>query len=512
MSMLASRTSTLNKSVTLFELKQEEVDEPTSPRNEHGVLEPSSSNRMCGSTILRRRNLVRNLAESESEEEARPTKRTKRALKHEPSPSKISDTTRSEPKRPSKTRATSSSSKRKPRASETEYRKPRRTVTTGSAGPSSGAAHPEPPKWRQAYDLIHEMRYTPSGKARDAAVDTMGCNLAGECEGEDKNRRFSILISLMLSSQTKDVVVHAAISSLRSALCALGSSGLSAAALASASQSLIQECINKVGFWRKKTEYIQKVAIICRDEYDGDVPQTLQELLDLPGVGKKMAFLLLGSGWGFNVGIGVDVHVHRITNRLGWHDPPTKTPEETRVNLESWLPRELHQKINHLLVGFGQTICNPVKPKCSECSLSDIEGLCPSVQLPSPSTSPRKHSTKRVKISATKRLSRSQSIETSPVLAVTSDVKNEPIVHSTAATTMTTRASSAAKIYWEEETAHGRADDDEEEYGGEEFIKSDASRRRKAGKQGRESDILKVNMEEGHSVIGGPKVEIKIEE
>lgn len=98
-----------------------------------------------------------------------------------------------------------------------------------------------------------------------------------------------------------------------------------------------------------------------------------------------------------NVGIGVDVHVHRITNRLGWHKPPTKNPEETRLNLQSWLPTELHPEINHLLVGFGQvrrsilsvsetfrtnisgqTICLPVGPRCDTCDLSD--GLCPSAK------------------------------------------------------------------------------------------------------------------------------------
>jgi len=80
-----------------------------------------------------------------------------------------------------------------------------------------------------------------------------------------------------------------------------------------------------------------------------------------------------------NLGIGVDVHVHRITNRLKWHKIPTKDPEQTRLNLESWLPKERHEEINPLLVGFGQTICLPVGPRCDECSLSS--GLCPSAHL-----------------------------------------------------------------------------------------------------------------------------------
>ncbi|KAJ3858433.1 DNA glycosylase [Lentinula novae-zelandiae] len=223
---------------------------------------------------------------------------------------------------------------------------------------------PAPAHWRQAYDLIHAMRYTSPRCAQNAPVDTMGCNIAGEAEDEHKNKRFSILISLMLSSQTKDLVTHTAVAHLRSAL-----HGLNASALASAPPSLVRESINKVGFWHRKAGYIQHTAVICHDKYRGDIPRTLGELLELPGVGRKMAYLMLGLGWGLNVGIGVDVHMHL---------PPTKTPEETRIGLESWLPSDLHQKINHLLVGFGQMICTPVKPKCSECSLSSIEGLCPS--------------------------------------------------------------------------------------------------------------------------------------
>ena len=78
-----------------------------------------------------------------------------------------------------------------------------------------------------------------------------------------------------------------------------------------------------------------------------------------------------------NAGIGVDVHVHRITNRLKWHKPPTTNPEQTRLNLQSWLPSNLHKSINPLLVGFGQIICLPVGPRCDVCLLGQ-KSLCPS--------------------------------------------------------------------------------------------------------------------------------------
>lgn len=121
--------------------------------------------------------------------------------------------------------------------------------------------------------------------------------------------------------------------------------------------------------------------------------------------------------------------MHRITNRLGWHKPPTKTPEETRVNLESWLPLELHPEINSLLVGFGQTVCLPVGPRCDSCELSN--GLCPSAI---------KVRTKRTRpLSATRRISgpkieikleeevKMEATETTHQLAQTlfSDIDNE---------------------------------------------------------------------------------------
>jgi endonuclease-3 len=88
-----------------------------------------------------------------------------------------------------------------------------------------------------------------------------------------------------------------------------------------------------------------------------------------------MAYLCMSAAWGRDEGIGVDVHVHRITNLWGWHK--TKQPEETRAALESWLPKDKWHDINNLLVGHGQTICLPVGRRCGDCKLAD-RGLCPS--------------------------------------------------------------------------------------------------------------------------------------
>jgi len=187
----------------------------------------------------------------------------------------------------------------------------------------------------------------------------------------------------MLSSQTKDEVTDAAVSKLREAV----GGCLSIEAILAAEEGTIAEAISKVGFWRRKTQYIKQTAQLLQDNFYSEVPKTVDELCSLPGVGPKMAFLALQVAWKLNVGIGVDVHVHRITNRLGWHKLPTKNPEETRLNLQSWLPKELHPHINLMLVGFGQMVCLPVGPRCDSCDLN-AAGLCPSAKKGG--SSPRK--------------------------------------------------------------------------------------------------------------------------
>ena len=112
-----------------------------------------------------------------------------------------------------------------------------------------------------------------------------------------------------------------------------------------------------------------------KEKYDSDIPSTIKDLCSLPGVGKKMAYLAMTCAWNKCEGIGVDVHVHRIANRLLWCGmEPAKTPEKTRVALESLISKDKWADVNHMLVGFGQTICKS-KPLCeSKCSMNKI---CP---------------------------------------------------------------------------------------------------------------------------------------
>ncbi|KIM49604.1 hypothetical protein M413DRAFT_407778 [Hebeloma cylindrosporum] len=233
--------------------------------------------------------------------------------------------------------------------------------------------HAAPPNWRETYETIKKMR-----SRFVAPVDTMGCQQAQVKETDPKNRRYATLVSLMLSSQTKDEVTNAAVENLREAF----GGSISVDAMIAAEESVISRAIAKVGFWNRKTGqvmYLKRSAIRLRDDFNSDVPDTVDDLCSLPGVGPKMAFLALQIAWDKHDGIGVDVHVHRITNLLGWHKPPTKTPEQTRLNLQSWLPKDLYGDINHMLVGFGQVICLPVSPRCDHCDLS-TKGLCPSAK------------------------------------------------------------------------------------------------------------------------------------
>lgn len=187
-----------------------------------------------------------------------------------------------------------------------------------------------------------------------------------------QDKRFQTLIALMLSSQTKDTTNAIAMRRLQTEL---PTPGLTLENILGVDPVKLNEMIFVVGFHNNKTRYIKAAALILRDQYDSDIPDTIEGLMSLPGVGPKMGYLCLSAAWGKTEGIGVDVHVHRITNLWRWHK--TKNPEETRVSLEAWLPRERWHEINHLLVGFGQTVCLPVGRKCGECTLSK-RGLCPS--------------------------------------------------------------------------------------------------------------------------------------
>ena len=180
------------------------------------------------------------------------------------------------------------------------------------------------------------------------------------------DRPFETLVSTILSLRTKDAVTGAASGRLLSV-------ASTAAAIAELSEEEIARLIYPVGFYRTKAKSLRRTCRILVDEYGGAVPRQLDELLRLPGVGRKTANLVVTVGFG-DYGICVDTHVHRISNLWGY--VKTRTPDETESALREKLPRRYWKQYNDLLVTFGQNLCVPVSPWCSRCPIS---GLCPRI-------------------------------------------------------------------------------------------------------------------------------------
>jgi endonuclease-3 len=172
--------------------------------------------------------------------------------------------------------------------------------------------------------------------------------------GEDP---FKILISTLLSLRTKDETTTAATARLFRL-------ARSPAEMLQLSEAVIIKAIYPVGFYRNKARTIHGVCRELIDRHHAHVPDTLEELLALKGVGRKTANLVVSLGYG-RPAICVDTHVHRISNRLGYI--ATNSPEKTEQALRSKLPAPYWTIYNTLLVAFGQQICRPVSPFCSRC-------------------------------------------------------------------------------------------------------------------------------------------------
>jgi endonuclease-3 len=138
-------------------------------------------------------------------------------------------------------------------------------------------------------------------------------------------------------------------------------------------QQTIAGIIRSIGYYNRKAQILQEVSMQLLQEYNGRVPKTEKELLSLKGVGRKTANLVLSVAFDIPA-ICVDVHVHQVANRLGIIQ--TKTTEETEIALQKLVPRDRWISINRLFVQWGQNICVPVSPKCSQCVLSP---LCPKI-------------------------------------------------------------------------------------------------------------------------------------
>jgi endonuclease-3 len=202
------------------------------------------------------------------------------------------------------------------------------------------------------HEIVSRLRETLDGSP-EPSVSTVAA---------DYRDPFRILISTIISLRTKDEVTTAAGERL------FARAG-DAASMAALKAEEIARLIYPAGFYNTKATRIREIARTIAEDRGGRVPRTREELLALPGVGRKTANLVLGLGFGVPA-ICVDTHVHRIPNRLGLIE--TSTPEKSEQALEEGLPREYWIEINGLLVQFGQTICTPTSPWCSKCPLSDL--------------------------------------------------------------------------------------------------------------------------------------------
>ncbi|MFA6460737.1 MAG: endonuclease III [Candidatus Woesearchaeota archaeon] len=170
---------------------------------------------------------------------------------------------------------------------------------------------------------------------------------------------FQRLIATVLSARTKDITVIPIVKELFKIY-------PGAKELTHIPIKELEHRLYRIGFYRVKARNIKKLSAMILKEFQGKVPSTLEEMITLPGVGRKTANCMLN--YSFNKpAIAVDVHVHRISNRLGW--TKTKTPEETEQELMRILPKELWNKVNMLLVDYGQRVCLPLRPRCGECKV-----------------------------------------------------------------------------------------------------------------------------------------------
>jgi len=174
---------------------------------------------------------------------------------------------------------------------------------------------------------------------------------------------FQILIATVLSARSRDAMTIKVVAELFPRY-------PTAEKLAKAPIPELERIVKRTGFYQVKARRIKEISQILLDKYKGKVPDSMDELVAIPGIGRKTAGCTLVYAFG-KPAIPVDTHVHRVSNRLGWVD--TKMPEETEPVLEKLMPRRLWTIVNEVLVLHGQNICTPQRPSCSICP---VYGFC----------------------------------------------------------------------------------------------------------------------------------------
>jgi endonuclease III len=199
------------------------------------------------------------------------------------------------------------------------------------------------------------------------AIDGLDEPAVEKIADEQQDDPFQVLIATMLSAQTRDPVTAEASRRLFRV-------ARTPETMAKLTEMEIQRLIYPVSFYRNKAVHVRETCRQIVTRFRRRVPSTMEELLTLPGVGRKTANLVLILAHRSGSNICVDTHVHRIANRLGW--VKTRTPEETEQALYAAAPRKWWPIINLYLVTWGQNVCRPVYPLCGSCAIAD---LCPRI-------------------------------------------------------------------------------------------------------------------------------------
>ena len=204
-------------------------------------------------------------------------------------------------------------------------------------------------------------------RALARAIDGLELPAVEKISDSQEDNPFQILIATLLSARTQDATTLAASTRLFAA-------ASTPEAMSRLTVRRIERLIYPVSFYRHKARHVAATCRLLVDKYQGRVPATLEELLLLPGVGRKTANLVLILAFKSRRHICVDTHVHRISNRLGW--VRTRTPEETEQALYAATAARWWPYLNLYLVTWGQNVCRPVYPRCGECVL---RAWCPQV-------------------------------------------------------------------------------------------------------------------------------------
>ena len=183
-----------------------------------------------------------------------------------------------------------------------------------------------------------------------------------QLQAEESGDPFKILIGTILSSRTRDENTTKVVKTLFKRF-------RNAKELAEGNIEEVKQIIHSIGFYNVKAKRIIEVSQLIVKRFDGKVPNSIEKLLELPGVGRKTANCVLV--YGFNIpAIPVDIHVHRISNRIGLVN--TKTPEKTEIELNNIINKKYWLRLNNIFVMYGQNICLPVAPKCELCELKKM--------------------------------------------------------------------------------------------------------------------------------------------